>query len=125
MQRAPCAASSSTGLSTRNSLRSRARSVASRYFTPERSIFRKAPSSPTDEPLPTRRHRVGGALELLARPRLEQALVVAREDLDELRAQRLELVEHPLADGRAGAAHVLADEVVQLDSAGVVAHPEP
>src|SRR5262245_6031095 len=114
MQRAPCAASSSTGRATRNSLRSPARSVASRYWTPDREIFRKAPSSPIAG------HRLRIALGFLAGPLLEDALVVGREDLDELRAQRVELVEDALADRRAGAAHVLAHQRVQLHRVGVV-----
>src|SRR3954453_3464291 len=128
MQRAPCAASSSTGRSTRNSLRSAARSPGSRYLAPERSIFRNAPSSPIDVALPGHEALAAGrdrlalrvALLLLARPLLKHALVVGREDLDELRAQRVELVEHALADRRAGAAHVLGHQRVELHGVGVV-----
>src|SRR3954447_12548779 len=125
MQRAPRGCSSSTGFSTRNSLRSPARSVALRYLTPERSIFRKAPSSPIDvlafhEALAARRHRGVVARLLLGRPLPEHALVVAREDLDELRAQRLELVEHALTDRRARAPHVLGHQVAKLDGVCLV-----
>src|SRR4051794_20671456 len=49
MQRAPWAASSSSGRRTRNSWNARSpatRCTGSLYATPERSIFRKPPSSP-------------------------------------------------------------------------------
>src|SRR4051794_3888484 len=128
MQRAPWAWSSSTGRSTRNSPSFCARSFGSSYLTPARSIFRKAPSSPIevglplDETLAARGHGLarGVALGLLGRPLREHALVVAREDLDELRQQHVELVEHALADGRARAANVLADQVAQLDGVRLV-----
>src|SRR3954469_14338297 len=55
MQRAPCAASSSSGRRTRNSLYAFSpwtRCVGSSYGTPARSIFRKPPSSPIRVHLP-------------------------------------------------------------------------
>src|SRR4051812_46426104 len=133
MQRAPWAWSSSTGRWTRNSLKSPTRSAASRYWTPTRSIFTNAPSSPTElllthrEALAVAGDRalhmaVAGfvAVGLLGRPLREHALVVAREDLDEAGPQRVEVVEHALAERRAGAADVLGDQVVDLHRVGVV-----
>src|SRR3954452_12890004 len=56
------------------------------------------------------------ALELLGGGELgEHALVVGREDLDELLAQRVPLVQHAPPDRRVRAAHVLGDEVPDLD----------
>src|SRR5919202_6540377 len=50
----------------------------------------------------------------------EHALVVGREDLDERLAERVPLVEHAPADRRVGAAHVLLDEVADLDAVALV-----
>src|SRR4051812_30103841 len=98
MQRAPCSASSRSPRWSTNSLKSPMRSCGSRSGTPTRWTFRKAPSSPTvdHEPFAGGRHR---GLLLLGGELLEHALVVGREDLDELRRQRLPLVEDALADG--------------------------
>src|SRR3954469_3708635 len=61
------------------------------------------------------------ALELLGGGELgEHALVVGREDLDERPAQRVPLVEHAPADRRGRAAHVLGDEVADLDLVALV-----
>src|SRR5690348_8936873 len=54
MHRAPCAASSSSGRRTRNSLNACSpsmRRAGSSYLIPERSILRKPPSSPIGAPL--------------------------------------------------------------------------
>src|SRR4051812_18108909 len=56
MQRAPWAASSSSGRWTTNSWKSPTRSAGSRDVTPWRSIFRKPPSSPISR----RSRRCGG-----------------------------------------------------------------
>src|SRR3954464_5409853 len=84
MQRAPCRASSRSERWRTNSLKSPTRSDGSRSGTPTRWTLRKAPSSPTvdHEPFAGGRHR---GLVLLGGELLEDALVVGREDLDELR----------------------------------------
>src|SRR4051812_32311178 len=119
MQRAPCSASSRSGRWSRNSLKSPTRSFGSRSGTPTRWTLRNAPSLPTvdHEPLARGRHR---GLVLFDRQLLEHAAVVRREDLDELRRQRLPLVEHAPADRRLGPRDVLGDEVADLDRVGVV-----
>src|SRR3954463_137184 len=80
-----------------------------------------------DEPLAARALRVVVvglqrlALELLGGGELgEDALVVGRDDLDERPAQRGPLVEHGWADRRVRAAHVLGDEVADLDLVALV-----
>ena len=60
------------------------------------------------------RRRLGG------RALGEHALVVGREDLHEVRRQRVPLVEHALADLRAGPLDVLGDERAHLDRVALV-----
>src|SRR4051794_3315348 len=127
MQRAPWSASSRSLRWRTNSLKSWTRSDGSRSGTPTRWIFRKAPSSPierhllgTEEPLAAGGHRAARGLLLLALELLEHAAVVLGEDLDELRHQVVEAVEHPLPHGRAGALDVLGDQVAHLDGVGLV-----
>src|SRR3954453_16799967 len=118
MQRAPCSASSVSERWSRNSLKSPMRSCGSRSGTPTRWSLMNAPSSPTvdHEALAGGRHR--GLL--LDGELLEHALVVGREDLDELRRLLVPLVEHALPDRRVGARDVLGDEVADLDRVGLV-----
>src|SRR4051794_29264224 len=81
-----------------------------------------------DEALPARavrmvvagRRGLAGGGRLGLRQLCEHALVVGREDLDELREQRVPLVEHAPPDRRAGAAYVLVDEVAHLDGVALV-----
>src|SRR3954452_17240867 len=123
MQRAPWSASSVSGRWSRNSLKSPIRSCGSRSGTPTRWTFRNAPSSPTidHEPFAGGRER---RLGLLGRELLEHALVVGGEHLDELRRQRLPLVEDAPADRRIGARDVLGDEVADLDRVALVDRAE-
>src|SRR3954451_16089015 len=118
MQRAPCSASSRSLRWSTNSLKSCTRSLGSRSATPTRWIFRKAPSSPierhllgAEEALAAGGHRAPGGLLLLALELVEHAAVVLGEDLDELRRQVIEALEHPLPHRRAGALDVLGDQV--------------
>src|SRR3954470_8811898 len=124
MQRAPCRASSRSGRCRTNSRKSPTRSLGSRSGTPTRWIFKKAPSSPIERhPLLGQEALAAGGHGLLGGARglllvgelLEHAAVVLGEDLDELRRQRLPLVEHAPADGRVGARDMLGDEVADLD----------
>src|SRR4051812_20503236 len=119
MHRAPCSASSVSGRWSRNSLKSPTRSCGSRSGTPTRWTLRNAPSSPTvdHEPFAGGRER---RLGLLGRELLEDALVVGREDLDELRRQGLPQVEDAPADRRLGARDVLGHEVADLDRVALV-----
>src|SRR3954451_22952430 len=127
MQRTPCSASSRSLRWRTNSLKSCTRSLGSRSGTPTRWIFRNAPSSPierhllgAEEPLAAGGHRAPRGLLLLALELLEHAAVVLGEDLDELRHELVEALEHAAADGRAGALDVLGDQVAHLDGVGLV-----
>src|SRR5256885_11044584 len=131
MHRAPCSASSRSLRWSTNSLKSCTRSLGSRSGTPTRWIFKKAPSSPieghllgAEEPLATGGHRAPRGLVLLALELLEHAAVVLGEDLDELRHEIVEALEHPPADGRGGALDVLGDQVAHLDGVGLVPRRE-
>src|SRR3954470_8082673 len=106
MQRAPCSESSMSGRWSTNSLKSPMRSCGSRSGTPTRWTFRNAPSSPMvdHEPLARGRHR---RLGLLLGELLEHALVVGREDLDELGGELVPAVQDAPPDGRLGARDVL------------------
>src|SRR3954466_7968590 len=115
------------------------RSSGSRYGTPTRWIFRKAPSSPTPS-LPVAFAHVRGAedvdglaLELVGARRGAvgrrslgggalgaHPLVVGREDLHEALQQVVPLLEHAPGDRRAGALGVLGDERAALDRVTLV-----
>src|SRR3954449_2675290 len=127
MQRAPCSASSRSLRWRTNSLKSCTRSLGSRSGTPTRWIFKNAPSSPierhllgAEEALAAGRHRAARGLRLLALELLEHPAIVLGEDLDELRHEIVEALEHPPADGRGGALDVLGDQVADLDGVGLV-----
>src|SRR5207244_706171 len=102
---APCSASSVSERWRTNSRKSCTRSCGSRSGTPTRWTFRKAPSSPIErdllrgvEPLTARGDGLLRGLFLLLRELLEHAPVVLGEDLDELLAELVPVVENALSD---------------------------
>src|SRR3954463_10943611 len=131
MQRAPCSASSVSGRCRTNSLKSLTRSSGARSGTPTRWTFTKARSSPIErhllgrvEALAAGRDGLLRRLVLLLGEQLEDAAVILRKHLDELRCDLVPLVEHPLADRRVGARDVLGDEVAHLDRIRLVHRAE-